>query len=135
MRYCKEEAEVEQFLERTKELISVSGKVVVNNQPWAGKVNKTLRYMAETGITQSDIENVILDLQVCHYSYTADDKNGRFANEQVWIFGITRNLVDKDEDYYVKLKIRKVREEFLLVLSFHPEEPVNESEKLSFPYC
>ncbi len=134
-RYQKKISEVQQFLTTVKKLVLCSEKSTINNRPWAGnKVNKTLTYMTETGISKRDIEKVIGELQVCNYSYTADDKNERFSNEQVWIFGITKNLIDKDEDLYIKLKIRIIEGELLLIMSFHPESPEIEDLRLRFPY-
>ncbi|MBU3876587.1 type II toxin-antitoxin system MqsR family toxin [Faecalicatena sp. AGMB00832] len=90
--------------------------------------------MAETGITKQDICRVVQELEVCNYCYTADDRNERFPNEQVWVFGITKKLIDKEESLYIKLKIRIIKEEILLIMSFHPENPGMESFKLKFPY-
>lgn len=133
--YRKEKAEVERFLDNVKQLIKLGNNIQINCLPWRGnRVNKTLAYMAETGITQTDIEKVICDLQVCNYSYTADERNMNFRDEQVWIFGITKNVVDTDEDLYIKLKIRIMGEETLVILSFHPEEPGCEEQRLKFPY-
>lgn len=133
--YRKEKAEVERFLDNVKQLIKLGNNIQINCLPWRGnRVNKTLTYMAETGITQTDIEKVICDLQVCNYSYTADERNMNFRDEQVWIFGITKNVIDTDEDLYIKLKIRIMGEETLVILSFHPEEPGCEEQRLKFPY-
>ena len=90
--------------------------------------------MAETGINQQDIEKVISELQVTNYSYTADDVNIHFPDEQFWIFGITRNMIDKDENLYIKLKIRQFGDEILLIMSFHPEMPKDTEQRLIFPY-
>ena len=134
-RYQKAKEEVKSFLNNVKSLILEGTNVKINNVPWRGnKVNKTLAYMAETQITQKDIEKVIYELQVSNYSYTADDENVNFKDEQVWIFGITKTLIDKDEDYYIKLKIRIIEEEMLLIMSFHPEKPNYTNQKLEFPY-
>lgn len=90
--------------------------------------------MAETGISPKDIEKIICELQIMHYSYTADDRNDHFKDEQVWIFGMTKNIIDKDVDLYIKLKIRMIGEELLLIMSFHPENPKDNGQKLQFPY-
>ena len=134
-RYQKDEKEVRKFLDNVKSIILSGGNITINNAPWKGnKINKTLIYMAETRISKQDIEKVICELQVSNYSYTADDKNKRFKYEQVWMFGITKNMVDKDENLYIKLKIRVIKEEILLIMSFHPEEIDNMNQKLEFPY-
>ncbi len=131
----KDWQEVQEFLSKAKYLISEGTNVQLNCMPWAeGRVNKTQQYMAETGIGKKDIENVVSELQVSNYSFTTDDQNSNFVNEQFWIFGITKNLVDKEEDLYIKLKIRMIGEEMLLIMSFHPEEPENDNKKLRFPY-
>ncbi len=123
-KYQKAKEEVESFLNDVKSIISNGKNIAINNVPWSGnKVNKTLAYMAETQITQKDIEKVIYELQLSNYSYTADDKNVNYKDEQVWIFGITKTIIDKDEDLYIKLKIRIFQEEMLLIMSFHPEKP------------
>lgn len=134
-KYRKDKNEVQDFLDKVKSLISKQNRIQINAMPWKGdRVNKTLAYMAETGISQKDIENIICELQVAHYSYTADDRNVNFKEEQVWIFGITKNIIDQDVDLYIKLKIRVLGEEILLVLSFHPENPGCIGQKLTFPY-
>ena len=84
--YKKEE--VKGFLNDVKSIILSGANTQINNKPWKGnKVNKTLDYMAKTGLTQKDIEQVICKLQVSNYSYTDDDVNTRFEGEQVWLFG------------------------------------------------
>lgn len=134
-KYQKNMEEVNEFLSKVKNLISKGTNVLINNKLWSGnRVNKTLAYMTETGITQKDIENVICELQIKNYSYTADDRNDNFKNEQVWIFGITKNMVDKEEDLYIKLKVRQFKDELLLIMSFHPENPGYNNDKLKFPY-
>ena len=133
--YQKTKTEVNQFLDRVKRLITYDGKVTINNQTWAnGRVNKTLKYMTETGITMQDVCRVIKELEVCNYCYTADDRNEKYPNEQIWVFGITKILIDKEESLYIKLKIRIIKEELLLIMSFHPESPIVENLKLKFPY-
>lgn len=133
-KYQKDKKEVQGFLSCVKDIISKGTNVSINNETWHDKVNKTLIYMAETGIEQKDIEKVICELEVSNYSYTADDYNEKFEGEQFWFFGITKNMVDKDEDLYIKLKIRSINDDILLIMSFHPEEPSDKSKKLKFPY-
>lgn len=53
--YQKDKKEVQEFLSHAKDII-LKGNVQINNMPWKGKVNKTLTYMSETGITQRDME-------------------------------------------------------------------------------
>lgn len=132
--YQKDKAEVQRFLNCVKDIIAKGMDVQLNNHPWHGRVNKTQTYMAETGINQKDMEKVICELQVSNYSYTADDYNMNFEGEQFWFFGITKNMVDKDENLYIKLKIRTIEDKILLIMSFHPEEPDEKSKKLKFPY-
>lgn len=133
--YQKSKEEVRHFLDNVNALIRKGNRTQINCRPWKGnRVNKTLTYMAETGINQQDIEKVILELQVTNYSYTADDVNIHFPDEQFWIFGITRNMIDKDENLYIKLKIRQFEDEILLIMSFHPEMPKDTEQKLIFPY-
>lgn len=133
--YQKDKEEVQKFLNTMKILITKKDKIQMNVAPWSGnRVNKTQAYMAETGIDQDDIVKILSELQVCHYSYTADDRNKNFKNELVWIFGIRRHLIDEDVDLYIKLKIRIIDDEFLLIMSFHPEEPGCDGHRLKFPY-
>lgn len=52
-KYQMDEEEVQEFLDKTRMLISKGNNVQINNKPWSGnRVNKTLAYMAETGITK-----------------------------------------------------------------------------------
>lgn len=133
--YKKDKEEVQKFLDQVKELLAKPDSVQINIVPWKGnRVNKTLAYMAETGISQKDIEEVIRELQVIHYSYTADDRNMHFKDEHVWVFGITKRMVDQNTDLYIKLKIRTIGQEILLIMSFHPESPGCNGQKLEFPY-
>lgn len=132
--YQNEKDEVRKFLENVKNLIR-KGRVTINNKPWKGnRVNKTLAYMAETGLRQKDIEEVICELQVADYCYTTDDRNDNFKGEKVWIFGTSKDMIDQDTDLYIKLKIRRIRDDFLLIMSFHPETPGGNEQKLNFPY-
>lgn len=130
----KNQSEVELFLKKVRYLTCQEENVLINNLPWNGKVNKTRRYMDETGIRKADILEVIRELSVENYSSTQDDINKYYRGEQVWLFGITKNLVDCDEEIYIKLKIRKIGNEQLLIMSFHPEEPKSKKDKLDFPY-
>lgn len=134
-RYIKTPDEVAEMLKTIRGILVCKKNVQINNKCWAdGKVNKTRQYMAETKVTEKDIRNVISKLEVKHYSSTEDDVNPHFPNEEVWIFGIRANLVDKEEDFYIKLKIRELKGKKLLIMSFHPEEPQDETKKLRFPY-
>ena len=99
---------VEDFLKKVKMFVNDKDKARVNDASWAdGKVNKTLQYKTEKGITNDVIRSVVAELNVEHYSSTQKDINKYFPNEEVWIFGITKNLVDEDENFYIKLKIKK----------------------------
>ncbi|MBD5539857.1 MAG: type II toxin-antitoxin system MqsR family toxin [Lachnospiraceae bacterium] len=130
-------AEVEHFLKEARQIIaSTAGKrCQLNDADWAGgRENKTRRFMSETGYKKEDMLKVINDLNVHNYSYTAPDVNPNFPNENVWVFGTRAEIVDKDYDLYIKLKIRNIRENYLVLMSFHPEEPDDERKKLRFPY-
>ena len=128
--------DVKKFLQALPELLDSEDTWQINNRPWAnGKVNKTMQYMAETGIGTEVIKNVVRELKVKHYSSTEDDYNVNFQHEQVWKFGITKNLVDEEEKLYIKLKIRAFENgDFLLIMSFHPESPKHLTDELKFPY-
>lgn len=125
---------VQNFLAEVKLLLSEKGRCSINNSPWVGKANKTQLYMAETGLTISDVKEVIKKLTVKNYCATKDDRNPNFPNEQIWEFGIRKKICDDEEDFYIKLKIRKIEQNYLLIMSFHPEQPFTEAEKLEFPY-
>ena len=57
--------EVKSFLKPLPELLEAEGTWKINNQQWAnGKVNKTMQYMAETGIGTEVIKNVVRELRV-----------------------------------------------------------------------
>lgn len=129
--------QVKQFLEIIHELLKAEDTWEINSKPWAnGRVNKTRAYMAETGIGANVIKETVKELKVNHYSYTEDDYNRNFSNEQVWIFGITKNLIDQDEKLYVKLKVRQFENgKYLLIMSFHPECPRDIQDELKFPYA
>lgn len=129
--------EVKSFLSELYEILDTGKeeRCIINDAKWVGdRVNKTRKYMTETGIMLADIIAVVKELGVDNYSSTKDDRNINFPNEKVWEFGITKNIVDKEEDYYIKLKIRKFEEDYLLIMSFHPEEPTKLEDKLKFPY-
>ena len=82
-----------------------------------------------------DVAEVIRELQIANYCYTADDRNANFPNETFWFFGITRYIIDSEEKLYIKLKIRRFEDEILLVMSFHPEQPSDPDNELTFPYA
>lgn len=131
----KTREEVIIFLNQVKLLLDDDSSWEINNCMWAGnRVNKTQLYLAEKNLSDDDVANVIRELQVCNYCYTEDDRNSNFPNEQFWFFGITRLIVDVEEDYYIKLKIRKFEDDYLLVMSFHPEQPKCPEDRLAFPY-
>lgn len=123
-----------QFLKSVKNIIKNESNVMINNKPWNGKVNKTRTYMAETGIKKADILRIVSMLEVEDYCETRDDRNAKFQGETVWIFGIREEIVGVVEDLYIKLKIRCLEEQLLLVMSFHPEVPHSQEEQLTFPY-
>ena len=108
----------------------------INDEQWAGgRVNKTQAFLAEKNLHDDDVAEIIRDLQVANYCYTADDRNDNFPNETFWFFGITKFIIDSEEKLYIKLKIRKFEEKFLLVMSFHPEQPSDANNELTFPYA
>ena len=130
----KTKTEVDDFLNEFQNGDVKTDNVIINDVPWKRKVNKTRAYLAETGLRVEDVFEVIKRLKVENYSYTELDSNKNFAEEEVWFFGITENLVDREENYYIKLKIRKDDEVIRLIMSFHPESPNEPDEKLEFPY-
>lgn len=135
-RYIKPKEEVITFLNQAKACLDDESLWTINNELWAnGRVNKTQAFMAEKNLHDDDVAEVIMDLQVSNYCYTADDRNTNFPNETFWFFGITRMIIDSEEKLYIKLKIRKFDDDFLLVMSFHPEQPNSSDNELTFPYA
>lgn len=126
--------EVQAFLDKMQSLINNDLTVRINNKSWANKCNKTQAFMAETGLKLKDIKEILQELQICNYSYTDIDYNQSFANEELWIFGITKNIIDMEEDLYIKLKIRGSFIEVVQIMSFHREQPSKPEDKLKFPY-
>lgn len=125
---------VEAFLEQVREILKNDENWTINDKPWEGKVNKTLRYMAEKNLKGKDIKPIIEELTLENYCATKLDTNTNFKGEWIWEFGITKMVVDDIEDLYIKLKIRKLGDDCLLVMSFHPEEPDRPEKRLHFPY-
>ena len=127
--------EVKSFLNNLHKIMLNPKLVQINDFEWDSKTNKTRQFMAEKGIKKTDVLDIVKELRVCNYSYTDDDVNPHYKHEEVWFFGITRYIVDTKYDLYVKLKTRKVNElEVGIVMSFHPEQPAKEEDKLIFPY-
>ena len=127
--------QVIKFLRELQELAIDENHVQVNSGSWAdGKINKTRVYMAESGITKSDMCKVISELNIENYCATKPDVNPNFTGEVIREFGIDKNLVDREEHYYIKLKVRKFHEKYLIIMSFHPEQPMFQNQKLKFPY-
>lgn len=126
--------DVNSFLTTTRKILENDEDWQINTKEWDGKINKTRNFMAETGITRTDIKHILSELSVKNYCYTREDINNNFPNEQFWIFGITKNMIDEDVALYIKLKIRKIKDEYLLVMSFHSEQPRIPEDKLQFPY-
>lgn len=125
---------VEVFLEQVKKILSDDANWTINDGAWFGKVNKTFRYMTEKNLKKQDVKPIIEELTLENYCATKLDTNANFKGEKIWEFGITKTLVDETEDLYIKLKIRKFDDDYLLVMSFHPEEPDKPDKKLQFPY-
>lgn len=128
------EMEVETFLDTVRCLAEDGEGVSVNDKPWHGKRNKTKEFMAETGLKLKDLREFVKELTVNDYSYTDLDRNSNFENEEVWIFGKSKSIVDTQEDLYIKLKVKEWDDKMLVIMSFHREEPPSLNEKLKFPY-
>lgn len=131
----KTQKEVEEFLNEAHELTKSEDTSTINMQPWnPPKINKTLEYMMGKNIKANMVRETVQELELENYSATKPERNPHYSGE-IWEFGITKNMVDEDEDLYVKLKIEgEVDERFLTIMSFHPEEPPSEDKKLKFPY-
>lgn len=135
-RFIKSREEVNAFLNQAKACLLDDSLWKINDETWAGgRVNKTQAFMAEKNIQDDDVAEILKELQVSNYCYTSNDRNSNFPNETFWFFGITRLVIDSEEKLYIKLKIRKIQENFLLVMSFHPEQPISSDNDLTFPYA
>lgn len=135
-RYIKSIEEVNTFLNQVKVCLDDDSLWEINDGAWAGgRVNKTQAFLAEKNLHDDDVAEVIRELQIANYCYTADDRNANFPNETFWFFGITRYIIDSEEKLYIKLKIRRFEDEILLVMSFHPEQPSDPDNELTFPYA
>lgn len=134
--YIQPREMVNAFLNQAKACLNDASGWTINNESWAGtRVNKTQAFLAERNLRDEDVAEIIRELQVTNYCYTSNDRNEHFPNETFWVFGVTRLVVDSDERLYIKLKIRKFENEFLLVMSFHPEQPRDPNDELTFPYA
>lgn len=97
----KTPCQVEEFLEQVKEILKKENCVIINDDEWAdGRENKTRTYMAEKNLKRIDIIRVLNKLQVENYSYTEEDRNKNFADQEVWFFGISEYMVDENERNY-----------------------------------
>jgi hypothetical protein len=135
-RNIKSKEEVNTFLDQAKACLDDESLWEINKETWTGvRVNKTQAFLAEKNLHDDDVAEVLKELQVSNYSYTVDDRNTNFPNETFWIFGMTRSIIDSEVKLYIKLKIRKFEDEFLLVMSFHPEQPFGPDNELTFPYA
>lgn len=135
-RCIKTREEVDAYLKRVKICLNDESSWRINDEKWLGRrVNKTEAFLAEKNLSDDDVAAIIRELQVANYSYTDDDRNSRFPNELFWFFGMTHCIIDSEEKLYIKLKIREMQGEFLLVMSFHPEKPQNPADELTFPYA
>lgn len=131
----KSPRQVEEFLERVKEVLKKEDCVIINDDEWAdGRENKTRTYMTEKNLKRLDVIRVLQKLQVRNYAYTEEDRNRNFAKQEVWFFGINEYMVDEVDELYVKFKMITLDEEYIKVMSFHPERPSKAEEKLNFPY-
>lgn len=127
--------EVKSFLDNLHKIMANPQLIQINDLEWDNKINKTRQFMAEKGIKKTDVLDIVKELRVCNYSYTDDDVNPNYKDEEVWFFGITCYIVDTNYDLYIKLKTRKVNQlEVGIVMSFHPEQPAKKEDKLDFPY-
>lgn len=133
--FIKSREEVNTFLNRAKACLS-DASWHINTETWAnGRINKTQTYLAEKNLKDDDVAEIIRELQIFNYCYTANDRNVNYSNETFWVFGTTKFIIDSEEKLYIKLKIRQFENEYLLVMSFHPEQPVDPGTELTFPYA
>ncbi len=134
-RIPKISCQVEEFLEQAKEIMKNEECVIINNEEWAdGRENKTRTFMTEKNLKRKDVVSVLNKLDVKNYAYTEEDRNRNFTKQEVWFFGIHEYIVDEYVDLYVKVKKLTLDEDYIKVMSFHPERPSRAEEKLTFPY-
>ena len=134
--HIKKEEEVDEYLKKVKKCLADDSSWIINCKCWSdGRVNKTQVFLAEKNLRDEDVANVIRELTVENYSYTASDRNAKFPNEFFWFLGIKKCIIDSEEKLYIKLKIRELEDDVLLVMSFHPEQPSNTGNGLKFPYA
>ncbi len=127
--------QVEEFLGQVKEILQKETCVILNDEEWDdGRENKTRTYMAEKNLKAADVIRTLQKLQVKNYAYTEEDRNKNFAGQEVWFFGINECMVDEVEELYIKMKKLTIDEDYLKVMSFHPERPSKDEKKLTFPY-
>lgn len=131
----KTPCQVEEFLKQVNEVLKDEECVIINNGEWAdGRENKTRNYMTEKHLKRIDVIQVLQKLQVDNYAYTQEDRNKNFEGQEVWIFGRTEYIVDEMEKLYIKLKKITLDEDYIKVMSFHPEKPPKKDDELTFPY-
>jgi len=131
----KTPCEVEEYLSQVTKILAREEHVIINDDEWAeGHENKTRTYMTEKNLKRVDIIKVLQDLKICNYSYTDEDRNKHFAGQEVWLFGSKQCMVDEMDELYIKIKIVTLDDDYLKVMSFHPEKPLREEDKLRFPY-
>ena len=131
----KTPCQVEEFLKQVNKILRDEECIIVNDEEWAdGRENKTRNYMTEKNLKRIDVIQVLQKLQVDNYAYTEEDRNKNFEGQEVWIFGRTEYIVDEREKLYIKLKKLTLNEEYIKVMSFHPENPPNKNAELTFPY-
>ena len=93
------------------------------------KIDDDERYSTITALTEleygdSDVLEIIKNLNIKNYSHTLIDNDPRYDGELLHVFGkyINENLI------YIKLKIRNSKK-VIICISFHYAK-----EKLDFPY-
>ncbi len=86
--------------------------------------HKNQNCMVELGLRHRDVANILLKLEIQHYSHTADDY--RYPGKKLRVFGY--NYLG--EMLYIKIAIRKK----VFLVSFHPDEYGNLRNPNEYPY-
>ncbi|WP_312832203.1 hypothetical protein [Sedimentibacter saalensis] len=101
-----------------KFLIQVRDAIKINNCDFANR-RKCMLFLAQIGYTIQDAYDEINDLKYTDYfSGPEADYDPKFSNDDIWVFKkpICGHIT------YIKIKIRKFRNNQMFCMSFHEDE-------------
>ena len=95
------------FLNKMKQLVSEGKYTLVQRK-------KNIQSLIEFGLTVSDIKDILLSLELSNY-YAGPKSDYDFSEGDIWEF------IKRIENvlFYIKLKIIKTDEEYVVCISFH----------------